>query len=211
MIGIVTGLAAEGRIAARLADARVVCAGGRSARAAVLARKLVAEGARALVSFGIAGGLAPDLAPGTLIVADRVVAPDGSGYAAALPWPAAGARRGTVAGVDAIVARAVDKAALHRATGALAADMESHAVAAVAAEHGLPFAVVRAIADPAARTLPPAARVPLRADGRPDISGVLAAVASNPFQIPALIRVARETARALKTLERALPERLTLE
>jgi adenosylhomocysteine nucleosidase len=53
------------------------------------------------------------------------------------------------------VAAPVLKASLFRETRAVAVDMESAAVAAVAAEHGLPFLALRVILDTARDTLPP--------------------------------------------------------
>jgi len=67
----------------------------------------------------------------------------------------------------------------------------------------LPFVILRAVADSAAKDLPPAASVPLRANGRVDIGAVLASLAKEPKQIPALLGLAGETATALWTLYRA--------
>src|SRR3954463_8625208 len=72
---VVTGMAFEARIA-RGEGVEVVYA----ARADLLERALSAAGARGcsgIVSFGTAGGLAPDLKPGALVIADAVVGPFG--------------------------------------------------------------------------------------------------------------------------------------
>jgi nucleoside phosphorylase len=68
--------------------------------------------------------------------------------------------------------------------------MESHIAARVAAEHGLPFAVVRVVIDPADQALPAAAEVGLREDGSPNLPAVLQSVAQHPTQLPALMRLA---------------------
>ncbi|MEI6003425.1 hypothetical protein H3V53_42070, partial [Paraburkholderia bengalensis] len=71
----VTGMAFEARIV-RGKGVEAVFA----ARADLLERALneaVARGCAGIVSFGTAGGLAPDLAPGTLIVASSVHSPLG--------------------------------------------------------------------------------------------------------------------------------------
>ncbi len=86
--------------------------------------------------------------------------------------------------------------------GAVAADMESHIVGRIAAESGLPFAILRVIADPAERQLPPAALVGMRNDGAIDFRAVLASLAANPGQLLALMRLAVDTARARATLLR---------
>ena len=71
--GIVVGMAAEARIARRFGFPVATLSG---------AEALLADGADGLISFGIAGGLAPGLNPGTLVVATEVVAEDGRRYPA---------------------------------------------------------------------------------------------------------------------------------
>ncbi len=181
----VCGLAAEARIARRAGFAAVIGAGD------------LPGGARCLVSFGIAGGLDPDLRPGTVVAASEVVAADGQ-------WPAQvpdlGLPVGRVYGAAAIVAGRAAKARLHRDTGALAVDLESAAVARAAAARGIPFVVLRAIADPAERDLPPAALIPLGAGGRPGYFRILRSVWRQPGQLPGLAGLAREARQALAAL-----------
>ena len=162
MILAATGLQRERRIVAG-PDVEAVAGGGDHARLEAVLDRLAA-GARGIISIGIAGGLAPRLQAGQWVVADAVLVDDVSvptdslwtgRLAARLPE----ATRGLVLGANAMVAEATQKAALHRATGALAVDMESHVVARVAQRHRLPFAVARVISDAAHHTLPPAARV----------------------------------------------------
>jgi adenosylhomocysteine nucleosidase len=81
-------------------------------------------------------------------------------------------------------------------------DMESGAVAAVAAAHGLAFAVLRAICDPAARDLPPAALAALDAGGAIMALRVGASVLRDPAQIPALFKLAADAARARAALRK---------
>ena len=102
---------------------------------------------------------------------------------------------------------AESKAALHQQAGASAADMESHIVARVASEHGIPFAVLRAVSDAAHHTLPPAAAFGLNKEGRIDYSAVMLSLLDEPAQLSALIRTARHTNAAIKALLRCL-ERL---
>jgi hypothetical protein len=93
---------------------------------------------------------------------------------------------------------AADKQALHRSTGALAVDMESHVAGATAAAHGVPFAVCRAIVDPAWRTLPPAATAGLRDDGTTALGPILRELMRQPSQLGALLQLAGD-ARAART------------
>jgi adenosylhomocysteine nucleosidase len=193
--GIVVGMAAEARIARR-SGYQVATLSGASA--------LLTEGADGLISFGIAGGLAPGLPPGTVVVATEVIAEDGRQYPAleTATGLMQGAVRAPIAGAAAIVARAEAKQTLYRRTGAVAVDLESADVARLCADAGVPLAVIRAIADPAERDLPPAALIGLGPDGKVDLGAVLGSVLRQPRQIPALLAVALDTRRALAALDR---------
>ena len=91
---------------------------------------------------------------------------------------------------------------MHRVTGAAAVDTESHIAAAMAADHGLPFAAFRVVADAAERNLPPAACEALRPDGKISGVAVLRSLARTPGQIPALARTAIDARIALRALSR---------
>lgn len=204
----VTGLRAEARLAAR-AGLAAICAGGDAARTAAALDRAIAQGASVLLSFGLAGGLAPALPPGTLIAASAVLGPAGERHTVDAAWQQGvcgvpGAVAGDILGGGAIAATALAKAALHAASGALAVDLESLIVARAADRRGLRCLVLRAIADPAGRDLPPAALIPLRPDGRPDLPPILASVLRRPAQIAGLAGLARDTQRALTALRRAL-------
>ncbi len=201
MIGFVTGLAAE----AALLRGRLVAPGdGTPAGARAAAELLVGQGAQALVSFGLAGGLRPGLAPGAVLVPSGLA--DGPVCDPALMAWLGGSTGEPILAGERIARTAVEKAALYREYGAPAIDLESGAVAQVAAAHGLPFAVLRAVADPAERDLAPAALIPLKADGRMNLPAILRAVARQPGQIPALIALAGDARRARAALITRLRE-----
>ncbi len=194
------GLEAEARLARRL-GVPVETGGGHAEGAAAAAARLAAQGVSGLVSFGLAGGLDPALAPGAILVPRAVLLDAGQWDAdPALMDRLGGPTPGTLYGGGQIVATARDKAALHARTGAVAVDLESAAVADVARQHGLPFAVLRAVCDPATRGLPRAALVALDAAGRIDAWRVGIAVLARPWEVPALVRLARDAARARHTL-----------
>jgi hypothetical protein len=109
---------------------------------------------------------------------------------------------GPVAGVDGPLIHAADKAFLHKATGAVGADMESHLAARLALRAGRPFAALRVIADPAERELPPAAVIGMRADGRLNIAAVLASLLRHPGQLGDLTRTAADARAAVAVLAR---------
>ena len=199
-IGVVVGLAAEARIAHGLGWP-VAIGGGTIAGAEAAAYRLIDAGAAALVSFGLAGGLDPALRPGAVIVPSAVIVGDDR-YAtdADLSRMLGGATAHRLLGAETIVTCAVEKRSLHARTGAAAVDLESGAVARVAAARGIPFAVLRAICDPADRSLPPAALAALDVRGGIGVGRVLISVAAHPAQLPALFALAADAAAARRSL-----------
>ncbi len=202
---VATGLQRERRLLAG-PGVEIVAGGGDYARLEAALDRL-ASGMSGIISIGIAGGLAPELMPGQWIIADAVL-DEGRALSTDPAWTdrltarLPGAGKGMLAGVDAMVAERMQKAALHRATGAVAVDMESHIAARVAERHRLPFAAARVVCDAAHRTLPSAARVGMRADGRMDLVAVLRSLLGDPWQLPALIRTGLEAERAFRALLR---------
>jgi adenosylhomocysteine nucleosidase len=204
MLGILTGLAKEAQIA-RLISPLVACSASDPVRAAWLARDLAGQGATALLSFGIAGGLAPGLSSGSVVVGTVIRTPTAAwacdtGLAARLRAALPEAQPGEVWGGDEIVDSPAAKARLHQDSGAAIVDLESAAVMQAAVQANLPFGVLRTVADPAGDSLPPAALVGLDAKGRPAIGPVLLALARRPGQLPALIRTARQSGAAMAAL-----------
>lgn len=185
---------------------RAVVSGGDPARLRRLLEES-ADGATAVLSFGIAGGLDTALECGALVVATRVRAPGGA-WPADTVWSSAlvrasGARLGVVAGANAIVAGPHAKRSLRLMTGALVVDLESAVAAAFAASRGLPFAVLRAVADTAEEALPRAAAVGLTRTGRPAPGRVAMALLRRPSEFPALVQVAKRSRTALEALAKS--------
>ena len=209
----VTGLAAEAKVARR-AGLVARPTGGIAVQTTAIAETLLSEGAEALISFGIAGALAPALMPGCLLVPRAVIDETGARYAVDTEWRmqitqalrGAGLRldEGDLLGARVAAASPARKAELYRVTGAVAIDLESDLVAQVAMRASRPFLVLRAVSDGAAQTLPDAAIHGLAANGKPALGRVLLSVARDPRQIPALIRLASDTRRALDALGSAL-------
>lgn len=208
--GAVTGLAAEAAIAR---EAGLVAAAGAGTPEGTdrAIRSLIEQGVPGLVSFGIAGGLAPNLASGTLIAPAAVRGLDDEAHWVDVEWHARLTRTahaagiplvvGGILGAEKIAASATEKARLHHDTRAIAVDLESHRVARAAERARLPFLVFRVIADAADRNLPPAALVPLTKTGHPS-PRVLGSIMTKPGQISALLTLARETRVALDALRR---------
>ena len=201
----VSGLASETKIA-QGPGVVVLAGGGDSTRLAASIEDNIRTGISALISFGIAGGLEPGLKPGTILIAHAVH--DGTTRLVADPaWVAdlvnalPGAQLAEIAGVDEAVCDVSSKAELHARTGARAADMESHIVGRLATRHGLPFAALRVVSDPAERALPPAALAGMAPDGSTQIGAVLLSLGREPRQLPGLIRTALDFRAALDGLK----------
>jgi adenosylhomocysteine nucleosidase len=178
----------------------------RAARAATAA---LASGAQALVSWGLAGGLAADLAPGTVVLPRRVRTAGGAAFDADPDWHAAleGALRPELeprledlVTVAAALTAPADKLAAG-ADGAIAADMESAAVAAVAARARAPFVALRVIVDAAGDSLPRDAERWIDERGERRFMPALAA-ALKPAQWRDLWVLAHRYRAARATLER---------
>jgi adenosylhomocysteine nucleosidase len=199
-IGIVVGMTAEARLIGG-AGCAVAVGGGSPLGALRMAQRLVDDGAIALISFGLAGGLDPALAAGALLVPRAVLARGriidcDEGLRDRLP----GESIPCLLAGDAVVASAAEKRRLWRETGAGAVDLESGAVAEVATAAGLPFAVLRAVCDPAGRDLPRAATEALDEQGRIAPLKMAAILARDPRQILGLMALGRDVARARRGL-----------
>jgi adenosylhomocysteine nucleosidase len=200
------GLAAEARIARRLGWP-VAIGGGTANGAQVAASHLIDAGVGALVSFGLAGALDPALRPGTIIVPSQVIF-DGVSYSAhpELMHRLGGPTPHVSLAADHIAASAAIKHRLHQTTSAAALDIESGAVIRAASMRQLPFAVLRAICDPAERCLPSAALSALNVHGAIAAWRVLLSLAAHPSQVPLLCHLAVDAAGARRALIRRVTE-----
>lgn len=192
---VAAGLEFEARIARRDNSARVCCGRGPGMVEALSAA--VGPHCSGILSFGIAGGLSPDLRPGTQLVASSVVTAKGTVATDAI-WSRSllsshpRAIHAPILSLHEAIADPAGKNEHFRRTGAVAVDMESHIAAEVAAKHNLPFSVLRVVADPATRRIPQSAICGLLPDGRTDTLAVLRALLRRPAEIVGLIHVARD-------------------
>ncbi|MGN5477375.1 phosphorylase [Cupriavidus basilensis] len=201
---VVCGMDFEARIAAGPHCEVVVGQRGAALGAAI---ERSAGTCAAIISFGVAGGLDPSLAPGAVVVATSV-RDETSGlstqadpaWVRALMQVLPNAVSGAIAGSDTAVVTLADKAALHDASGALVVDMESHIAAGVARRHGLPFAACRVVIDPATRAIPALALAGMGSDGRTDVGAVVVGLLKAPWELPALMRLGRDAAVAKASL-----------
>ncbi len=226
MILVACGLQREANILRGLGVIAIPGGGDRARLEAVLEGQ--AAGAAMIVSAGIAGALDPALKAGDVVIdLPEYSREDGNPESQAMAPVALDPRvrggteemiraalpqalYGQIIGQDHIAATAAEKAALYAATGALAVDMESHIAAQVAARHGLPFLAIRTISDTADESLPPAALVGMNPDGSMALGKVLASLARQPGQLPALIRTGQSVEAAFRALKKVAAAIATL-
>ena len=180
---------------------------GRAAAAAA-AQALIDAGVSALMTFGMAGGLDPALKPGSVVIPCELLASDGARYVANPAWreqvaaavsPLRAVTEGNLLTSTHAIETPADKAAAFRATGAAAVDMESAAVAAIAAQHNVPFIAVRVIVDTAADMLPRAVVAASKA-GRVRLARLIGGLILAPREIGSLVRLAQRYRIAMRSL-----------
>jgi hypothetical protein len=224
-----TGLRREARILTR--PGVVAIAGGGDALRLERELEARVSAAKAVLSIGLGGALAEELRPGDWVIGtslnpaipakagislslsadegqrDPSLRSDDAGnvdarWRAILQTLLPQACTGPIHADGTMVATAVEKRALHAASGAIAADMESHVAARVAARHKLPFAIIRVISDAADRDLPRAVRVGMKPDGGMAPGAVMLDLLRDPRQLPALIRITLDAERGFRSLLR---------
>lgn len=209
-LGMLAGRAvAPGAVTRRSDGVLLVHSGVGAQRAAAAGRLLLAQGATALVSWGCAGALESRPRPGNLLLPERVIAADGNELPVSRDWqrrlyeclqgewvtytePLA-TSRGVIAGP-------VEKRRLGERSGALAVDMESAPLGELAQAAGVPFVVIRAIADTVDMPVPRAIGAALDPFGQVQALGLLAGLVRSPSEWPALVRLVRGFRAAQATL-----------
>jgi len=205
MIGIITALPQE----ARCFKQRRVCVCGMGAeRAEVAAQQLIQQGATALLSWGTAGGLEPQLRPGDLVMPKEVITSDNKSYLIDSNWHADIASQikltihdGKLIHSEKIISSPLDKKNMFADYRVIATDMESAGVAKAAAAAGIPFLVIRVIVDPAEQVLPSALIGALKDDGRVLHRKLIINLMKQPRQILEMLQLARHFAAAQKTMK----------
>ena len=211
-LGIITGMHFEAEILREAAQSLpeasrpiIQCHGLGRAAASQAAEEAIDQGAQALLSFGIAGGLDPDLLPGDIITPTYIR--DGAkALFADAAWTArleqeTGSRALPMAHTATIIMTRAEKTKMFHATQGVATDMESYGVGEASLAHNLPFAVLRVVADTAWDPLPSVAVAAARTDGSVNVMKSVFGAITRPWQIPALIRLGTRTNRARKTLQ----------
>ncbi len=218
-LGIVTALSAEARALTgapqpvarlvRISEKVLMWTGGMGDEAAGRAcAALVDAGADALASVGTAAGLAPECRSGTLVLPREILFSNGEILGVDAGWrdaleAALDGRLEVTSGPFAAAETVIDvagKQALSAQTGAVAADMESLAVAREANRRGIPVLVIRAVSDGPLDEVPAAALCSTDSFGRPRYLPLAWALARHPGDLRPLLRLASGFKTALRTL-----------
>lgn len=221
-VGVVTGLVMEARIVARAANEgghhrpHLKIAGPGAPTAQVTVDRLIAEGAEAILSFGLAGGLDPSIPPGALIVPEGVLLPESDGLKVLetdrrwrnrlvnLLSSGSEVRENPLLCSFEPVLGVADKAKLHQDSEAGAVDMESALIARAAANRSVPFLALRAVSDCAATAIPAAAASAMTQGGRLNIWPIIVALATGQLNLLDLLHVGRQSQLAAGNLSRAV-------
>lgn len=219
-VGVVVALAGEAQaLTARhcaagesvaLPDGTLIRLGGvGSGRAARAASALIEAGAGALVSWGIAGGLDPDLRPGDVVLPQAVEGIGRTTFEVDANWRArlrehigdrVPVHGGTLVQSDRPLRDRASKRAAFESTGACAVDMESVAIAACARRAGVPFLAVRCVSDSAEIPIPTGALIGIDAEGNKHCAAVALWLLRHPAQLPGMLHLRRSYRAALSSL-----------
>lgn len=188
---VCVGLALEAKIVTAQFRSEVGCsefaALSEAGRAAV-------AGCRAIVSFGLAGGLSPRLRPGDVVIASNVVAhdrnfPTDDAWSGWLLRAIPQALYAPIAGVDSAISAKAPRRELGLRSGALAVDMESHIIGQFAARHAMRFVAVRVVIDTVERRLPRAALACVASNGETRIAALCRLLAARPGDALDILRL----------------------
>jgi len=187
-----------------------VCGIGRDAADAA-AKTLLGLNIEALVSWGTAGALSPDLRSGDLLLPENFLAGDGRFLVTDKAWlerirqalqPASlTIHNGHMTEAREILTGMASKRELHLRTGALATDMETAAILENATAGKVPCIAIRTVVDEAHLTIPVALVKHLDRYGRAGPAGWILEVFRAPRLIGELYRLGTAMHKAMTTLQ----------
>jgi adenosylhomocysteine nucleosidase len=173
-----------------------------------------------LISVGFCGGIAPELGVGDVIVATGLVivsgnvvdevpvkfSDAGSNFIVRQSKTAHPVIGGLFVSTPAITSKSKIAALLPTGVANPVVEMESAAIAMIAAENGIPFAAIRSISDPASEELGFTLNEFCDSSKHIRIPRVLLTIIRKPHIIPQLFRLARNSKIAEASLARAVKD-----
>lgn len=203
------------------ANAWVIAAGAGADNAARAAQWLLANGAEALLSWGLASGLNPALPACSVLLPQRIKVDRDSRLPGKPPslqyltvdknWRRALLDRlqaefspcsEDMLHCDHGVGGKQAKQDFHRQSAVCATDSCSAAVGWVARQAGVPFAVIRVVADPGSMSFPQVLPRVINANGRISLAKLLPALVLRPQDGGLLLKLALHSRAGLATLRR---------
>jgi len=208
---------AQGEYTQLSANTLVILAGAGAKNAASASLKLIAQGAQQLISWGCAGALAPDLQAGDIIIPHSILGQDNNSLAAHKHWqqqsikilePCLKCYNGQLLESATVISLAHDKTQQFQRSNALAVDMESAAIARIAAQNNRPFIAIRSIVDAAQFDLPNAINYALNNQGTVIVSKLIKYLCLHPSELVPLIQLGlhfKAANRSLTQIAQQLP------
>jgi len=194
----------------KLARCTIIYSGAGSENAANAARQLTETGIDCLISWGCAAGLSNTLKPGDLVLANQVMT-DCKQYDVDADWHNELLRQirhdrfslqtGTLFTSTKLIDRSEEKKRIQNESQAIALDMESAAIAEAAQHAGVPFLVIRSIADPVSADLPAAISASLNDEGEVALFRLLRHLLRHPTEVIGLIQLGLHFHAAQQTLK----------
>lgn len=169
-------------------------------------------GPAGLVSAGTAGALDPNLAPGAVLLPERIRCRTGEVIDTDPQWrarvhaaltPHMPVNTGELLDVNRVVRQPAEKIILHAQTSSTGMDMESAALGRIAVRIGVPFLIMRVVMDTAADRIPATALAGIAANGDIDRIALCADLLRHPGDLPALLLLLRRFRQAASALRRA--------
>ncbi len=208
---------AQGECMQLSANTLVMLAGTGPKNASKASLELIAQGAQQLISWGCAGALAPYLKAGDLIIPNAILSQDNTSLTTQKHWreqlikildPSLKCYNGSLLESTTVISLAQDKTLQFKRSNALAVDMESAAIARIAAQTDLPFIAIRSIVDSAQFNLPKAIHYALNDSGIVVIPKLIKYLCLHPSELVPLIQLGlhfKAAGHTLKQLARQLP------
>ena len=196
-IGIITGVRTEEKALAPIFNAEnsplVRLSGALPKRAINGVEALIEAGVDGILSFGTAGALNPGLRPGTIVIGESVLSPDGASYACNPEW------------VETISnALSIQPMGVYGAEYVMGPDAkESLHAAKLAREADIPFAILRAIVDPVDFEFPEFVLDSVRPDGSVSLLPIIAGLCIQPWLTGRLLDLNKYNNAAMETLSGA--------
>jgi adenosylhomocysteine nucleosidase len=212
-LGVLTGLAREVNCLPKPStEMLIACAGAMPDQAEHLSKRFIDQGCMALLSFGIAGALDPDVQVGDTVVSTGVINAKGDVLFTDNSWlqrvivlldqSLSPVHKGLIYGTDKIISTPQLKSKVYASSKAICVDMETHRMALVSSRASVPFLAIRVISDNTSSTIPSAALGVIGKNGKPLIGRVIRGLLRHPNQVTALMALSRDMETSLKTLRR---------